>query len=436
MIHATRRAVLLLTAGLVIAVLPAVIDDSIWVGWAAFVLLAIAAFLSDVVLTPGAARFETAVEAPQSFGIGTQARLAIAVVGPLQRPFEVEILVDLDDELVPVPSATRTMESGRIDVAFPLCARRRGLHAIQALWLRWCGPLGLAERSHRIPLDLQVAVTPDVARVRAAALRFFQHQNLMPGTGKMELVGGGSEFDSLIEFQRGHDHRAIDWNASARLRKLLVRDLKPETNHQVMMAFDTGHLMREPIDGVPRLDHAIEAGSLLSYACLRAGDKIGLFAFDSVVRHVVEARTGMGWMGHLLEQTSNLEYGTAETNFTLGMSELSARLKRRSLIVVFTDFVDTVTAELMVENLARLSRRHLVVFVAFRDAFSEQMVEAPAESMLDVERAIISHDLLQERTAVIARLKSLGIHVLHVRPDQVSADLLNKYLEIHRRELL
>ena len=87
---------------------------------------------------------------------------------------------------------------------------------------------------------------------------------------------------------------------------------------------------------------------------LKTGDRVGLFAFDARVRLFAEPQGGVHAFGRLQRQTTALAYSAAETNFTLGLVELGQRLRRRSLVVVLTDFVDTVTAELMVENLARL----------------------------------------------------------------------------------
>src|SRR5690606_37670883 len=132
-----------------------------------------------------------------------------------------------------------------------------------------------------------------------------------------------------------------------------------ERNHQVVLAVDTGHLMSEPLVGIPKLDHAINAGLLLSYFSLRAGDRIGFYGFDSAVRTFLEPSGGLRSFPRLQQASAALDYNHVETNFTLGLGELQGRLTRRSLVVVLTDFVDTVTAEIMVENVLRLSRRHL-----------------------------------------------------------------------------
>ncbi|HBH90936.1 MAG TPA: DUF58 domain-containing protein, partial [Hyphomonadaceae bacterium] len=123
-----------------------------------------------------------------------------------------------------------------------------------------------------------------------------------------------------------------------------------------------------------------------------------------------------------------------DANYTLGLTRLSAGLNRRSLIVLFTDFIDTAQAELMVENAARLAKRHLVVFAVFKDEDLEALAVKEPETPEDVTRAVIADNLIQERRTVIKRLSRLGIDVLEAPAHQFSSALLNRYLTILQQE--
>jgi uncharacterized protein (DUF58 family) len=248
--------------------------------------------------------------------------------------------------------------------------------------------------------------------------------------------GDGTEFEALKEFTTGDDHRAIDWKASARHRSLLTRQFRAERNHQVCLAIDTGHLMSEPIEGVPRLDHAINAALLLAYVCLASGDRVGLFSFDSRPGPGLPPTKGMSTMASLKQLTSTLHYSTDETNFTLGLTTLSQNLRRRSLIILLTDFVDTVTAELMMENIGRLGRRHLIVFVSLRDPFLQAELDRAPTTVESLNRTVVARDFLRAREVVHGRLRTAGIQPLDVIPSQVGPALINRYLDIKRRELI
>ena len=131
-----------------------------------------------------------------------------------------------------------------------------------------------------------------------------------------------------------------------------------------------------------------------------------------------------------------MDYSTEETNFTLGLTALAGRLDRRALVVVFTDFADATSAELMVENVARLMRTHLVLFVVFRDEELESLVTRAPETADDVSRAVIAERLSKQREAVIARLKRLGAQIVDAPADGLGPALLNGYLDVKRRGLV
>ena len=105
-------------------------------------------------------------------------------------------------------------------------------------------------------------------------------------------------------------------------------------------------------------------------------------------------------------------------------------------MVVFTDFTDTTAAELMIESLGRLLKRHLVLFVVMHDEELEGLTAAEPDSAEDVSRAVVAGTLLREREAVIARLRRMGAHIVDAPVGQVGPDVVNAYLDLKRRDLL
>jgi uncharacterized protein (DUF58 family) len=349
----------------------------------------------------------------------------------------VEVLLDLAPEFDPTPPQALALPGGApAELAIPLRARRRGLHPVEAVWCRWTGPLGLCGRRLRQLVGKRVAVVPDLRPVRAAAFRYFSSRELETGVQVERFPGDGSEFDALVEHVPGMDPRSISWKASARHRELLCQQYRAERNHQVVLALDTGHLMAEPLEGLPRLDHAVSSALLLGYVGLRLGDRVGLYGFDRASRAWAEPQGGLGAFPRLQALSAGLAYSTEETNFTLGLTELSTRLRRRSLVVVFTDFTDTVTAELMLENLQRLARRQLVVFVTLRDPALDRLAQEPPRRLSGLYRAVTASDFVRERERVLSRLRRMGVACVEAAPGQVSARLVSRYLDIKRRELI
>jgi uncharacterized protein (DUF58 family) len=232
------------------------------------------------------------------------------------------------------------------------------------------------------------------------------------------------------------DRRAIDWKQSARHSALMAKEFRTERNHNVIMALDCGRAACEPVGGMPRIDRFIHAGLLLSYACLRGGDRAGLFAFDSRPRISTGALGGIDAFRTLQTVAGRIDYSAHETNYTLALATLSGQLQRRSLIVIFTDFTDPTAAELMLEALAPMLKRHLALFVVLRDEELEALTAAAPETPEDVARAVVAGVLLRERETVLGRLRRMGAHIVDTPADPVGPEVVNAYLDLNRRDLL
>ncbi len=436
----TLRFVIVLAAALPLAVAPSVLGAGAFPAWLAVIGGITLLLLLDAALGAPRRRVNVTTAVPPQIYIGDEGELTVTVKVASSRTPEVEVIPELEGDVAPTRPARFRLrpESGQSTavVRFPLHPTRRGMPRLVALHLRWAGPLGLVERRWRRTLDVPVAVVPNIGAVRAMALRMLSNRELMAGLKTERFVGDGSEFESLREYVPGLDHRAMDWKSSARHTKLLVQQFRAERNHQIILAIDGGQLMSEPLNGIPRLDHAINAALLLSWMCLKTGDRVGLLGFDEKVRTWSDPAGGMHAFPRLTRLSADLTYRRAESNYTLAIAELAQRVKRRSLVVLFTDFLDSITAELMIENVTRLTRHHLVLFVAISDPAVDGWTRRGPHSMADLHEAVVAGGFLRERRLVLERLRRAGALVIDSSPEHFSMALINRYLDIKRRELL
>jgi uncharacterized protein (DUF58 family) len=435
-IYPTRRAALAVAAGAPLALIAGSVAAQLWVIgalWAAGLL-----FLMALDAMLGAARDRLTLDAlPQLSAAVARpgeavftARFDGKAPGAVEAALAAGARLGLERERV-----IAEVRDGVAQITAPFIPKRRGMVQLEALWLRWRGPLGLVWKQKTFALDYNVAVTTDLQWVREEAVRLFARNALFGAKAQIE-VGEGSEFHALRDFQPGMDRRAVDWKQSARHALLLAKEFRTERNHNVVMALDCGRAMSEPVDGAPRIDRAINGALLLAHACLRSGDRAGLFAFDAAPRLSTGAVGGPSAFGVLQQMAGRIDYSAEETNYTLGLSVLSAELQRRSLIVVFTDFTDQTAAQLMIESVGRLVRRHLIMFVVLRDEELEDMVAAEPTSSEDVSRAVFAVSLLRERDLVISRLRRLGVHIVEARAERIGPAVINAYLDLKRRDLL
>jgi uncharacterized protein (DUF58 family) len=430
----TRRAILLAALGLPIALLPVAVNGRLWPFWPAYLGLLALALGVDLLGAPSRKAVAASVEMPGTLYIGEEEEAVLTVKVPTSRRAPVAVAIDLSDRLVPQPPLRGRVSGGAVRLPFRLVPLRRGRIVVERAWVRSPGPLGLLATVAVVDLKRQAPVVPNIRPVKTVAMRLLSDRELRSGLRIERYKGDGTELDSLKEHAPGDDHRTIDWKASARHRKLVSRQFRAERNHQVLIAIDTGRLMCEPLAGIPKVDHAVNAALLLAYISLRAGDRVGLASFDARPGLFVEPRGGLRGFDVLSQMAAQVDYAEGETNFTLGLTSLGQRLSRRSLIVVLTDFVDTISAELMVENLDRLSRRHLVVFVALQDPGLAATADGAPTGLLELNRSVVAGGLLRDREVVLRRLRRMGIYPIDAAPAAVTPRLINAYLDIKRRE--
>ena len=437
MIGPTRRAVLAFAVGLPLALLLVIAQPALWAfsfDYGVVVLLVIA---TDALLAFPRRALDVGVTVPGRLYIGERGNvLAVIAATRHRRTTRFELLGEQRGEIDPAEIVACDVTGGsEARVALPIMPRRRGKVWIDRIWVRWRGPLGLVALTRKIAVERAIDVVPNVRGVQNAALQFFAQEAIF-GVKVQQHKGEGTEYDALREYAPGLDSRFIDWKHSARHRKLLSKEFKTERNHQIVLAFDTGYLMSEPLDGIPRLDHAINAALVLAWISLQGGDLVGTYGFDAAVRQYSQPIRGIASFARLQQATAELDYRHDETNFTLGLAELNARLKRRALVILFTDFIDTVTAELLIESMQRVAGRHVIVFVTLRDPLLQAMVDAPPDRFVDLAEAVVAHDFLRDRSIVFERLERLGVHCLDVTSQSLSVGLVNRYLMIKQRGLI
>jgi len=436
-IYPTARAVVLAALGAPIAILVALVAPGLWGVGAAWVIAALALTLADAGL--GAARGQAAigVAAPPSIAAGKSGDTAVAAAfaGP-SAPARVEIALQGCERLALAPERwTAPIEDGEASAHGRVTGLRRGPGRLARVWVRWRGPLGLVWKQVSTPLDREVPVTLDIQGIKDEAMRLFA-RDAPAGARLQRDLGGGSEFHALRDFQPGMDRRTIDWKQSARHAALLAKEFHVERNHQLMLVLDTGRLMCEPLADLPRIDHALNGALLLAYAALKTGDRVGVFGFDARPSLSTGFLSGASAFAHIQRLVAQIDYRAEETNYTLGLTALAGRLTRRSLVVVFTDFADTTSAERMLENVGRLLSSHLVLFVVMRDDELEAMIHGQPLSPQDVSRAAVAGALLHERELVIEKLRRLGVQVVQAPAGRIGPALLARYLELKRRDML
>lgn len=438
MISPTRLAIWATAAGAPVALVIGVLLPAHWpagLAWPAAVLLLT---LADAFSGPRPAKAQISLVMPKTMPVGGdgQARISVSIAGA-RPPSACEVAVD-GDPLLLMPDEGRlwmALDEGRGEAELELLAIRRGTARIGWIWLRWKGPFGLVWKQARRSEDAGTIILPDIRPVRESGAQIFERHALQGLLAQIDR-GDGVDFDALVEYRSGMDRRAIDWKQSARHMKLHAKEFRSERNNQIVFAMDCGRQMSEPVGGLPSIDRAVTAMLLTSWIVLKLGDRVALHAFDSRPRIASGLVGGTASFSELQKLAAQIDYGADETNYMFAMTTLATTLKRRSMIVLFTEFTDMTSAEFMVRAAARLVETHLLLVVVFRDEALQAFVDKEPETPEDLTRAVTAAALLRDRQLVLLRLRHLGVHVIESPYGQVAEHLIAAYVDLKRRDLL
>ena len=330
-VYPTPRLLVLLILGVFAAIGVGLLAPAMW-AWVPLAMVAVLALgLVDAVFAPAGDSLVLDVTLPKTIGVGRDRTVPFTLhFTRWRQPGVVELRAETNAVLAgsAYERVLRRSDS-RFNGTLTLKSRTRGRGRLDALFVRWQGALGLVYIQKRVKLDAEVVVTPDIEGVEADASDLFSLDSIY-GVRVHNQLYNGSEYHALREYDASQDHRRIDWRSSARHMKLFSREYQAERNHHIVLAYDTGRLMGEPLAGLKRLDRAIHAGLLLGYCALKIGDNIRTFAFDSQPYHAAPMISGTQAFDVLKRQLSALEDSPDESNHTLALADLNSRVARRS----------------------------------------------------------------------------------------------------------
>jgi uncharacterized protein (DUF58 family) len=393
-------------------------------------LLAVAAV--DWGLAPAPGRIGVERTLPAVLTIDQPGEVSWRVTNPTRRRLHVAVA----DELAPsLHAATRraTMTvpaSGAVTARTRIQPVRRGRFTPREVVVRVDGPLGLAARQRRRLLPATLRVHPPFRSKDEAELRINRARVLEVGLRSAQGRGGGTEFESLREYSADDEFRRVDWSATARAGKPIVRTYRAERNQTVIVLLDNGRIMAGRVEDVPRVEHAMDATMMLATVATRLGDKCGLMVFDAKVRTVLAPSKARSQVGRVTESLFDLEPQLVETDYRSAFAEAVVRFRRRAMLVLLTELNEQAAEEYLVPALPLIARSHLIVVGAVRDPEVERWAAAPTTDPESAYRRAAAIGALAERARLSARLRSLGVTVVDAAPGKLSGDLADTYLRL------
>ncbi len=317
-------------------------------------------------------------------------------------------------------------ERRRLSVA--LTPTRRGDRRADRVTVRSIGPLGLAARQGGHDVPWSVRALPPFASRKHLPSRLARLRELDGRTAVM-VRGQGTEFDSLREYVIGDDVRSIDWRATARAADVVVRTWRPERDRQVLIVLDTGRTAAGRVGDAPRLDTAMDAALLLGALAARAGDTVGLMAYDRAVRAQVGGAGRGDLLPGLVQAMAPLEPELVETDVRGMVAAVLARTTRRSLVVLFTGLDPATVTEGLLPGLPSLLTRHTVLVAAVADPRIAELAADRSDADAVYGSAAAERARAERRTAA-AQLTRRGVTVVDEPPDKLAPAVADAYLAL------
>jgi uncharacterized protein (DUF58 family) len=426
----TRR---LAVVALGAAVLRVLLPDDLPFGLLGMNLVLLALVVADWALAPAPGGLRVERTLPPALTLGTTGKLSWKVTNPTNR----SLRVGLADQLAPSLHASQRRASvrvppkGAVTIHTTIAPTRRGRFAISDVVVRVDGPLGLAGRQRNRRLPALLRVHPPFRSKEEAELRIRKARILEIGLRSAQGRGGGTEFEQLREYGADDEFRRVDWAATARSNKPIVRTYRAERNQTVVVLLDNGRVMAGRVEDVPRLEHAMDATLMLATVATRLGDRCGLVVFDGAVRAVIEPSKARSQVGRVTEVLYDLQPELVETDYRGAFVSTVARFRRRAMLVLLTELNEQAADEFLFPALPLVVRSHVVVVGAVRDPEVERWAVEPATDDVEaVFRRAAAIDALAERSRVAARLRGLGVTVVDAAPGHLAGELADTYLSL------
>jgi uncharacterized protein (DUF58 family) len=324
---------------------------------------------------------------------------------------------------------------GKKSFSYTITPMRRGNDSFKGTYVRWLAPLGLAWVQKKFDTEAPAHIYPNVLAVREYELLKQRGQLSLMGVRRSRAKGLGQEFESLRDYN-DDDFRTIDWKASARKNRLVVRNFEQEKNQGLIVCFDVGRHMLGEVQQVSKLDCSLDAGLMLMNAAEREGDQIGLLVFSNIVERWIAPKRGRAQVAALLDAIHDLHADPVQPDYDRAFAHMAAKWKRRSLVVVFTDVENELEATELARSLGVLNRRHLLMVVRVSDPRLRELKkqEISSDRALHHRAAALVCD--QERLSAAEVLVANGIQTIEAEPQDLSAALVTAYLSVKKRSLI
>jgi uncharacterized protein (DUF58 family) len=402
-------------------------------------LLLIAFFTIDFILLFSA---KNGIEAqritPEKLSNGDENPIVVTIKNYYAFPIQAKIIdeIPFQFQVRDFQIARKLKSASTDDFQYFLRPTQRGEYFFGNLNIYSSSPLRLLSKRYTFDKNAMVPTYPSYIQLRKYDLIAFSNNLFQFGMKKIRRIGHSMEFEQIKEYIQGDDIRTLNWKATAKKNSLMVNQFQDEKSQNIYMAIDKGRTMKMPFNGLSLLDYAINATLVLSNVILKKHDKAGMFTFSKKVENRVVAEKRTSQMQKILENLYNVKTDFFESDYSRLYADVKKNINQRSLILLYTNFETLDGLHRQLPYLKGIAKSHLLVVVFFHNTELDQITHKKAETIQEVYDKVIAEKFIFEKKLIVNELKKYGIHSVLTKPENLTIDTINKYLEIKARGIL
>jgi uncharacterized protein (DUF58 family) len=383
-------------------------------------------------------RLEVQRRLPSKLSVGVANRVEVQLIHRSGQPVQVRVRDDVPEGFTATPEEAplRLPPESQTRWVYRVTPTKRGKFSFGDVHVRVQGPMGLVFHERAFKVGEAASVFPDLRGASRLLLSGAALDLVNLGLRKLRRDGRGSEFARLRDYAQGDSVREVDWKATARRGKPVTRVMESERSQSILICVDAGRSMAAHVDGLTKLDHAVNAALFLAFVAVKNGDRVGLVVFADGVKAYLPPAAGRGQYRKIIDALYSATPSLTYVDYLALFKELNIRLTRRSLLCVFTDFLDEEQASTMIDPLHRLARRHVPLCLSVKDSALLGLLRRPPPGPEEAFQHAVASELLMDRELLKAKVSMGGVQMIDVQPDELSLAAVNRYLDIKARGVL
>ncbi|WP_010519778.1 DUF58 domain-containing protein [Croceivirga radicis] len=319
---------------------------------------------------------------------------------------------------------------------YQLRPTQRGSYSFGSINVFAYSPIGFLSRRFQFNTNQEVPVYPSFLQLRKYDLLAFSNRLSEYGLKKIRRIGHTMEFEQIKDYVRGDDIRNINWKATAKRNQLMVNQYQDEKSQPIYSVIDKGRVMQMPFNGLSLLDYAINATLVISNIAIKKQDKAGMFSFSKKVENRVVADRRSAQMNLILETLYNLDTDFAESDYSRLYIDIKRNLNQRSLLLLYSNFETLDALHRQLPYLQAIAKNHLLVVIFFQNTELQEFVTNKAKNVHQIFEQTIAEKFIFEKRLIVNELQKNGIQTILTKPEDLTINTINKYLEIKARGLI